>query len=204
MRAIRKQAMHTVTVLLGAALLAGATARADEAATDPKAQADELVATANGCIDKAKMLVGDERKDARERQYAAAAEAYGKALELNPDWLLEGTAATEPWARFAALQKRGKLWQAMNQYDKARDEYKRGFEKVAPAMVDLRSYIQMTIADSYFDEQNWVAAEEAYLKAEKIGLYGDRKHLVPAKLEKVRPLAEQQRKEMAEKDATKL
>ena len=187
---------------LSAALTAVA-ADAEEygVAMDSMKQVDELVATVNVHIDKAKMLVGDERKDARERQYAAAAEAYGKVLEMNPDWLLDGKAATEPWSRFAAFQKRGDLWKAMNRYEQAREEYKRGFEKTSPAMVDLRSYIQMTIADSYFQEGDWIAAEEAYLAAQKIGLYGDRKVLVPQKLEKVRPLAARLWKERTENAA---
>jgi tetratricopeptide (TPR) repeat protein len=196
--------------LLGLALacvLAGPEVRAADEdpakGADAKKQADELVATAKGCIDKARMLVGDERKEAQQKQYAAAVEAYGKALERYPDWQLDSATTEDHWARFAALQKRGDLWKAMNQYDKAREEYTRGFEKVPPAMVDLRSYIQMTIADSYFEKKNWIAAEEAYLQAERIGLYGDRKVLVPEQLEKVKPLAEQQRKEMAGKAAQK-
>ena len=74
------------SLLLGlavACVVAGPAVRAaDEDAAkgaDAKKQADELVATAKGCIDKARMLVGDERKEARERQYGGegCAEAVG-------------------------------------------------------------------------------------------------------------------------------
>lgn len=196
-----------IGLAVGLGLMAGMVVRAEEGgadkAADAKKQADTLVATARSCIEKAKALVGDEQKEARDKEYAAAARAYAGALEICPGWEVDDVADKGHWDRWFARQKRGDLWKAMKQYDKAREEYQKGFEIPAQDMLDLRSFIQMTIADSYFEEQNWIAAEEAYLKVEEIGLYGDRKHLVPAQLEKVKPLAEAQRKKQAEKAAPK-
>lgn len=197
---------RTMVFGLALALLVGPAVRAADDATakgaDAKKQADELVATAKSCLDKAKMLVGDERKDAQKKQYSAAAEAYAKALEMCPGWLMDD-AGKDPWNHAFARIKRGNLWKAMQQYDKAHEEYMADLSMIPADMLDLRSYLQMTVGDSYMDEQNWIAAEEAYLKAQKIGLYGDRKVEVPEKLEKVKPLAEQQRKAMSEKAAQK-
>jgi len=97
------------------------------------------------------------------------------------------------WAFAFARHAQARLWMEMNQYDRARREYKAALAKAPPPMADLRSYLYMLIGDSYAKEKNWIEAEKSYLKAKKIGLYGDRKKQVPEKLKKVRSLADAQR-----------
>jgi len=100
-----------------------------------------------------------------------------------------------PWGFAFARRAQAEIWLERKQYDRARREYKAALAKAPRPMADLRSYLYMLIGDSYAREKNWIEAESAYLTAKKIGLYGDRKKLVPEKLEKVKPLADAQRRE---------
>ena len=86
----------------------------------------------------------------------------------------------------------------MGQFEEARGEYEAALAGIPRQQKDAQSYVQMLIGDVYANEENWIEAEASYLQAQKTGLYGDRKQQVPSRLEKVRPLAETQRKQQAE------
>ncbi len=152
-------------------------------------RAEQYVARARDHAAKAETLAGE----ARESEYAAAAKTYARALEICPDWQLTEAAGKGDHAHFFARQARADLWKRLNQYDRARAEYRAAFAAARRDHLDLRSRIRMVIGDSYFEEQDWIAAEEAYQQAQRIGLYGDMRHVLPPKLERVAPLAAKQR-----------
>jgi hypothetical protein len=162
-------------------------------------RAEQYIARARDRAAQAETLAGE----ARENAYAAAAEAYARTLEVCPDWQLAEAAGKGDWAHFFARQARADLWKSLHQHDRARAEYQAAFTAARGDNLDLRSRIQMMIGDVYAEEQNWLAAEEAYQRAQRIGLYGDMRHVLPAKLERVAPLAEKQREERTRADAAR-
>ncbi len=162
---------------------------------DPEiAQAKGLIQSAQEALKRAAALAGPER----EKETAAAAEAFHEGMRLYPAWEIEDLDEKDPWSVVGARVKRAGLFCGIGEFDKARAEYEEA-RKATGRSPDAGSYVDMLIGDSYQQQENWIKAEEYYLRAQKTGLYGDRKVEVPAKLEKVKSLAEEQRKAQAEK-----
>ena len=170
--------------------------RQGHAAWFARTRADELMAEMNAALARADGWAGDEDREAREKEHAAASEAFRKALMLDPTWKVRE--ASSFWEVIKKRGERAELWLKMGQFEEARGEYEAALAGIPRQQKDAQSYVQMLIGDVYADEENWIEAEASYLQAQKTGLYGDRKQQVPSRLEKVRPLAETQRKQQAE------
>jgi sialate O-acetylesterase len=151
------------------------------------ARADELAKSAHAALKRASKLTSPVNKEAREKEVAAAAAAFREAMTIHPRWAIEGVDEKNPWAVAAARKARADLWSGIGEFEKARAEHHEALAKIG-SQLDAKSYIQMLIGDLYKQEQNWAKAEEFYLAAQKTGLYGDRKVLVPRHLEEVRKL----------------
>ena len=145
------------------------------------ARAQELAAQAQAALKRAAKLTGPEQ--AAER--AAAATAFREALALHPEWGIEGLDEKNPWAVVNARVARAGLWSGIGEFAKARAEYEAALKKTGKQK-DAKSYVEMLIGDACRAEGDLAQAEEWYLKAEKTGLYGDRKAQVPQRLEQVR------------------
>lgn len=73
--------------------------------------------------------------------------------------------------------------------ERARLEYQRAFQYPAKDQTDLRSSIQLKIADSYMKQKKYEQAVDAYTKAQQIGLGGWRIKHAAENLKRARELA---------------
>lgn len=163
---------------------------------DPvSAAADALVVIAKQEISRAEKAAKDVNETERDAAFAAAREAFTKALEICPDWKIESVNEDNPWAVIEARRERTLLWEKLGEFERMRAEYEAALPAIPILQLDARAYLHMLIGDACAEAGNWIEAESYYLKAQKIGLFGDRKIQIPQKLETVRPLAEEQRKE---------
>ena len=162
------------------------------------AKADELAKAAQEALKRASKLKGAEQKEAREKEKAAAAQAFHEAMKIYPEWKIEDADQKNPWSVVGARVTRADIFCGIGEFEKGRAEYEEAL-KATSKQRDARSYVEMLIGDSYKQEENWVKAEEYYLRAQKTGLYGDRAKLVPQRLAEVKPLAERHRKQQPEK-----
>jgi hypothetical protein len=106
-------------------------------------------------------------------------------MKLNPEWALEEVDEKNPWSVVGARVTRAGIYCGLGEFEKGRAEYGQALKATAKQR-DAKSYVEMLIGDSYRLESNWTKAEEAYLQAQKTGLYGDRKAQVPQRLAEVR------------------
>jgi hypothetical protein len=158
---------------------------ADDFVLPNVAKAEKLAAAAQAALKRARGLTGPDNQTAREREVAAAAAAFREAIELYPEWKIDGVDAKNPWAVVAARNARAAIWSGIGEYAQARTELEAALAKTGKQR-DAKSYVQMLIGDVYRGEGNLELAEQSYLAAEKTGLYGDRKVQVPQRLEAVR------------------
>lgn len=90
-------------------------------------------------------------------------------------------------ARVMAQVKIGHAWKEIGEHERARVEYRKLFQHPARNQLDLRATIETWIADSYLSEKDYARAEEAYLRAQRMGSGGGwRVDYVRRKLEEVR------------------
>ena len=149
------------------------------------AKAEELAKAAQEALKRAQGLKGPENEAAREREVAAAAAAFREAIDLYPEWKIDGVDEKNPWAVVSARNARAGIFSGIGEHSKARAELEAALAKTGKQR-DAKSYVQMLIGDAYRAEGNLEMAEQSYLAAEKTGLYGDRKVQVPERLEQVR------------------
>jgi len=150
-------------------------------------RADKLAKSAQDALQRASKLTSPVQKDAREKEIAKAAAATRELMSINPQWAIEGIDEKNPWAVIAGRKARADLWGGIGEFELARKEYHDALAK-SGSQLDAKSYVQMLIGDLYKQEQNWAKAEEFYLAAQKTGLFGDRKVLVPRRLEELKKL----------------
>ncbi len=154
------------------------------AAWAAKDRAASLIVEVNQALARAEALTGEENREARQREIVAARKQFEQLLSLDPEWKVR-----EAQGSWDVIKKRGaraRLWQKMGAFERARSEYEAAIPALPRGQKDARSYVYMLIGDLYAAEKDWNGAEAAYLKAQKAGLYGDRKAQVPRKLEQVR------------------
>jgi hypothetical protein len=149
------------------------------------AKADALAKAAQESLKRARGLKGPDNEAARDREVAAAAAAFREAIDLYPEWKIDGLDEKNPWAVVSARTARSGIWSGIGEHAKARAELEAALAKTGKQQ-DAKSYVQMLIGDAYRAEGNLEMAEQSYLAAEKTGLYGDRKVQVPERLEQVR------------------
>jgi len=149
------------------------------------ARAEGLMKEAEEALGRAAKLEGPAQASAREREQAAAAAAFREAIELYPEWKLDGLDTKNPWAVVGARNARARVWATLGDFTRACIELEAALEATGKQK-DARSYVQMLIGDVHRQAGDLDKAEEAYLRAQKTGLYGDRKAQVPQRLEAVR------------------
>ena len=84
----------------------------------------------------------------------------------------------------------GDIWLSAGDFDRARQEYEKAWQYPAVGQLYLRAFIQMHIADSYMQEENYTEAVKAYSKALEIGPGGWHKGHCEENLKKAQTLAE--------------
>ena len=84
----------------------------------------------------------------------------------------------------------GKILLSVGHFDRARQEYEKAWQYPAANQLHLRAFIQMHIADSYMQEENYIEAVKAYSKALQIGPGGWHKGHCEENLKKAQALAE--------------
>ena len=156
---------------------------------DDHRAADALVGSARTALAEADKMT----EEARRREVAIARKAFVSALARCPDWKIDEVPKDDVWGTIAARKERADIWEQLGNSRRMCAEYEEALSIIPKQQADAISYLYMLMGDAFAKMGDWVEAESCYLKAQKSGLYGDRKIQIPQKLETVRRLTQAKR-----------
>ncbi len=148
------------------------------------AKAAELAKLAQQAVKRANSLNGPENAPQRAKEIETATAAFNEAMSLYPEWNIDNLDPKNPWSTVNARIARANLFSATGQPSQALAELNAALEATGKNR-DAKSYVEMLAGDTCRAQGDLKKAEEWYHKAQRSGLYGDRKTQVPQRLKEV-------------------